>query len=54
MQNSFIWSNKKEERDGGEWLIGVHTQIIPYLSTVTTQDKIRRLLMRVKARVNDG
>ena len=45
----------KEKRETeGEWLITVHTQNIPYLSTVTTQDKIRQrpvkpLLMRIKA-----
>ena len=48
--------DKIKERRGtdSEWLIGVHTQNIPYLSTVTTQHKtkqgqVRSLLMRVKA-----
>ena len=34
----YIWLNK-ERRDGGEWLIKAHTQNIPYLSIVTTQDR---------------
>ena len=38
MQNSFIWYNRGEGRDRDEWLIGVHAQNIPYLSTVTTQN----------------
>ena len=42
----------------GEWLIGANTQNIPYLSVVATQHKtrqrrVRRLLMRVKARINN-
>ena len=42
----------------GEWLIGANTQNIPYLSFVATQHKtrqrrVRRLLMRVKARINN-
>ena len=44
---------KERRQTGGEWLIGAHTQNIPYLLLVTTQDKrqrrIRCLLMRVKA-----
>ena len=40
---------------GGEWLIGVDMQNIPYFSIVATQDKRRQrrvkcLLMRVKVR----
>ena len=43
----------------GEWLIGVHTQNISYLSTVTTQRNprqrcVKRLLIRVKTRGRAG
>ena len=49
----------KIKKSRGEWLIGANTQNIPYLSIVATQDKIRqrrvrRLLMRVKARRRAG
>ena len=30
---------KERRQTGGEWLIGAHTQNIPYLLLVTTQDK---------------
>ena len=44
---------------GGEWIIGANTQNKPYLSIVATQYKTRqrcvmRLLIGVKARMNDG
>ena len=50
---------KKRRETRAERLIGVHTQNIPYLSTVTTQHKtkahkalmrIRHLFMRIKMR----
>ena len=42
MQKSFTWQDKREERDGGEWLIETHTQNKPYISIVTTQHKTRQ------------
>ena len=61
MQNSNMKYNGKikgRRETRSEWLIGVHTQNIPYLSIVTTQHNtrqrhLRRLLMRVKARIHD-
>ena len=45
----------KIKKKGGEWLIGVNTQNVLYLSVVATQHKtrkrfVRHLLMRAKAR----
>ena len=54
-----LYGEIKDRRETkSEWLIGVHTQNILYLSIVTTQHsirqrRVRRLLMRVKARIND-
>ena len=59
MKKTFTQSHEREEKKTkGEWFIGVHTQNVLYLSIVTTQDKtrqrrVRLLLVRVKARVND-
>ena len=42
---------------GGEWLIAVNTQNIPYLSIVATQHKTRQRRVGAqarKARINDG
>ena len=44
--------NKRQQGDGGEWLIGAHTQNISYLSTVTTQHKSRQ--RPVKAPIDEG
>ena len=46
----------KERRS--EWLTGANTQNVPYLSIVATQHKtreshVRRLLIRIKARINN-
>ena len=59
-----LYSKIKVRRETGssKWLIGAHIQNIgtlpPYLSIKTTQNKkrqrrVRRQLMRVKARIND-
>ena len=58
-EKTFTWSNEREgKKTKGEWLIGVHIQNIIYLSIVTTQHKtrerrVRCLLVRIKARIND-
>ena len=57
MRKTALHGKVKERR--GEWLIGVDTQNVPCLSIVATQYKtrkrrIRRLLMRAEARINDG
>ena len=55
---------KSWKETGYEWLIGANTPYltlpnIPYFSIVaaqhkTSQRRLRRLLMRVEARINDG
>ena len=42
MQKSFTWQDKREKRDGGEWLTETHTQNKPYISIVTTQHQTRQ------------
>ena len=54
-----LYGEIKDRRETkSEWLIGEHTQNVLYLSIVTTQHsirqrRVRRLLMRVKACIND-
>ena len=47
---------KERRKTGGEWLIGAHTQKdnLPFNCNNTTQRRVRRLLMRVKARRRVG
>ena len=57
MRKTALHGKVKERR--GEWLIGVDTQNVPCFPIVATQYKtrkrrIRRLLMRAEARINDG
>ena len=52
-----LYGKIKERR--GEWLIGANTQNVPYFSIVaiqhkTRQRRVRRLLIRVKARSRAG
>ena len=59
MQTSLYGKIKEKREVESEWLIGANTQNISYLLIVATQHKtrqrhLRRLLMRVKARINDG
>ena len=37
MQNSFIWQNTREKRDGEKLLVAEYIINIPYFSTITTQ-----------------
>ena len=59
MQTALYGKIKENREVESEWLIGANTQNISYLLIVATQHKtrqrhLRRLLMRVKARINDG
>ena len=59
MQTASYGKTKESREMGGEWLIGANTQNILYFSIVviqhkTTQRRVKRLLMRLEARITDG